>query len=159
MSSNRPTWNEYFMQMAELAKTRSTCLSRQVGAVIVKDKRVITTGYNGAPQWCRNCLELGCLRREAVSGTELANCRAAHAEQNAIDQAAKLGTSVDGATIYTTLQPCTSCAKSIINSGIRIVFYNGEYADGLGMTLMKEAGITLLRYDKGDDSIDGEIRS
>ncbi len=145
---SRPSWNEYFMQMAELTKTRSTCLSRQVGAVIVLDKRVMTTGYNGAPKDCLTCLTEGCLRKDSPSGTNLDNCRAAHAEKNAIDQAARFGISINNSTLYTTLQPCTSCAKSIINSGITTVVYNGSYSDKLGIYLLRQAGIKLTQFDK-----------
>lgn len=139
----RPSWNEYFMSIAELAKARSTCLSRQVGAVIVKDKRVISTGYNGAPVNCIDCTELGCLRKDSESGADLENCRAAHAEQNAIGQAARHGVSIDGATLYSTLQPCTSCSKSIINSGLECVVYQGDYTSNLGVELMKESGMRV----------------
>lgn len=144
----RPTWDKYFMDMAELAKTRSTCLSRHVGAVVVIDKRLVATGYNGAPKGCLDCITEGCLRKDSPSGTNLDNCRAAHAEQNAIDQAARFGISLDGSTMYTTLQPCTSCAKSIINSGIKRVVYNGSYNDKLGTKLMLQAGVSLHQFDK-----------
>ena len=122
---NRPSWDEYFMQMAELTAQRSTCLRRQVGAIIVKEKHIIATGYNGAPKGLPHCEELGgCLREklEIPSGERHELCRALHAEQNAIIQAATLGQSIEGATIYITHQPCIICAKMIINAGIsRIV--------------------------------------
>ena len=126
---NRPSWDEYFMQMAELTAKRSTCLRRNVGAIIVKDKHIIATGYNGAPKGLPHCEELGgCLRQKlgVPSGERHELCRALHAEQNAIIQAATLGQSIEGATIYVTHQPCIICAKMIINAGIsRIVVRSG----------------------------------
>ena len=117
----RKSWDEYFMEIAEIVKTRSTCLRRQVGAVIVKDNRIITTGYNGAPSGLRHCTDIGGCERERLhipSGQRHELCRALHAEQNAIIQAAKVGVSTEGATIYITLQPCVICAKMLVNAGI-----------------------------------------
>ena len=124
---DRPSWDEYFMQVVHLVKTRSTCLRRKVGAVIVKDKRILATGYNGAPIGCRHCEEVGCLRQKlnVPSGERHELCRAIHAEQNAIVQAARAGTSIDGATIYVSAQPCVICAKMLINSGIKRIVLKG----------------------------------
>ena len=144
----RPTWDEYFMQIVELIKTRSTCLRRQVGAVIVKDKRILATGYNGAPVGCQHCSEIGCLREKlnVPSGQRHELCRAIHAEQNAIVQAAYSGTSVKDATLYVTNQPCVLCAKLAINAGITRIVFSGEYPDELAMTLLNEAGIEVVNY-------------
>jgi len=145
----RPDWNQYFMDIAELVKTRSTCLRRQVGAVIVKDKRILTTGYNGAPSGMRHCLELGgCLRDQMniPSGERHELCRALHAEQNAIIQAAYHGISISGSTIYVTLQPCSLCAKMIVNAGIVRIVFKGSYPDDLSMAILEEAKIDLVNY-------------
>ena len=144
----RPSWDEYFMQIVELIKTRSTCLRRQVGAVIVKDKRILATGYNGAPVGCKHCSEIGCLREQlnVPSGQRHELCRAIHAEQNAIVQAAYSGTSVNGATLYVTTQPCVLCAKLAINAGITRIVFSGEYPDELSMTLLKESGIEVVKF-------------
>lgn len=139
----RPSWDEYFMKITHLVSQRSTCLRRRVGAVIVKDKRIISTGYNGAPKGLRHCLELGCLREqmEIPSGERHELCRGAHAEQNAIIQAAGSGTSMDGATMYCTNSPCSTCTKMIINAGIKKLVLGAEYPDKLGEELIREAGI------------------
>jgi len=145
----RPDWNQYFMDIAELVKTRSTCLRRQVGAVIVKDKRILTTGYNGAPSGMRHCLELGgCLREQmnVPSGERHELCRALHAEQNAIIQAAYHGISIEGGTMYVTLQPCSLCAKMAVNAGIEKIVFKGNYPDELSMAILEEAGIELVPY-------------
>jgi dCMP deaminase len=141
----RPSWDEYFMEIVDLIKSRSTCIRRQVGALIVKDKRILATGYNGAPTGCRHCTEIGCLRQKMgiPSGQRHELCRAIHAEQNAIVQAAYSGTSVAGGTLYVTHQPCVLCAKMIINAGIKRIVYRGEYPDELSMELLKEAGIEI----------------
>ena len=146
----RASWDEYFMQIAEIVKTRSTCLRRQVGAVIVKDKRIITTGYNGAPAGLAHCTELcGCDRQRlgVPSGERHELCRALHAEQNAIIQAAKLGISTEGATIYITLQPCVICAKMLINAGICRIVHQGEYPDALSKRILEEAKIEVVKMD------------
>ncbi|HPC99878.1 MAG TPA: cytidine/deoxycytidylate deaminase family protein [Acetivibrio sp.] len=148
----RPTWDEYFMQIVELIKTRSTCLRRQVGALIVKDKRILSTGYNGAPMGCKHCSEIGCLREQlkVPSGQRHELCRAIHAEQNAIVQAAYSGTSVKGGTLYVTNQPCVLCSKMIINAGIKKIVFNGDYPDELAMEMLKEAGIRVIKFEPGD---------
>ncbi|MFO7612688.1 MAG: cytidine/deoxycytidylate deaminase family protein [Clostridia bacterium] len=147
---SRPSWDEYFMQIVDLVKTRSTCIRRQVGALIVKDKRILTTGYNGAPAGVRHCEEIGCLRQQlsVPSGERHELCRAIHAEQNAIAQAAYSGISVKGSTMYVSLQPCSICAKLIINAGIKKLVFRGSYPDELSMSLLTEAGIELMNYDE-----------
>ncbi len=147
--SVRPTWDEYFMQIVELVKTRSTCLRRQVGALIVKDKRILASGYNGAPMGCKHCSETGCLRDQLniPSGERHELCRASHAEQNAIAQAAYSGISIKGGTLYVTHQPCVLCAKLAINSGIEKIIFKGAYPDSLAMDLLREGGIRVVKYD------------
>jgi dCMP deaminase len=142
----RPSWDEYFMNIARVAATRSNCLSRHVGAAIVKDRQIISTGYNGTPKGIKNCNEGGCPRcwSMAESGTRLDECLCVHAEENAIVQAACNGTSIQGATLYTTFCPCSYCAKSIINAGIKRVVYREAYAmDQITQRLFAEAGIEL----------------
>ena len=144
--TERPDWDHYFMMMAELTATRSTCLRRKVGAVIVKDKHIIATGYNGAPRGLTHCTDTGkCIRNEMgiPSGERHELCRALHAEQNAIIQAATLGQSIEGATIYITIQPCIICAKMIINSGIDRIVIRGGYPDQIAVDMLEEAGITI----------------
>jgi len=136
------------MDIVDLIKTRSTCLRRQVGALIVKDKRILSSGYNGAPMGCKHCEELGCIRDKLKipSGQRHELCRAIHAEQNAIVQAAYSGTSVKDATLYVTDQPCVLCAKMAINSGIKKIVFRGDYPDELAMELLKEAGIRIVKF-------------
>ncbi|MCR4804867.1 MAG: cytidine/deoxycytidylate deaminase family protein [Clostridia bacterium] len=143
--NKRPTWDEYFMEMAELARQRSTCLRRAVGAVIVKNNRVIATGYNGVPKGIRHCEETGCLRQQmnVPSGKMHELCRGLHAEQNAIIQAACMGGGVEGATLYCTTQPCVICTKMIINAGIRRVVIKESYPDELAQEMAKEAGLII----------------
>lgn len=144
----RASWDEYFMEIVEVVKTRSTCLRRQVGAVIVKDNRIITTGYNGAPSHLKHCTELGGCERQKMgipSGERHELCRALHAEQNAIIQAAKLGNTTEGATIYVNVQPCVICAKMIINAGIIRVVYKGDYPDEMSKEMLEEANIELVK--------------
>ncbi len=144
----RPSNDEYFMEMAQLVSSRSTCLRRKVGAVIVKEKRVLSTGYNGSPKGTRHCEELGCIRVKlnVPSGTRHELCRGVHAEQNAVTQAAYFGVSVDGATIYTTTYPCSMCAKILINAGIKEIVYSEGYADDLSKELLEEAKIKLREF-------------
>jgi dCMP deaminase len=150
MISVRPSWDEYFIDIVELVKKRSTCLRRQVGALIVKDKRILTTGYNGPPVNCKHCMETGCLRDELniPSGQRHEICRAVHAEQNAIVQAAYSGISVKNGTIYVTAQPCVLCAKMIINAGIEKIVFKGDYPDTLAMELLKEAGVRVVKFEE-----------
>lgn len=143
----RPSWDEYFMGMAELTAERSTCLRRQVGAVIVQDKHIVATGYNGAPRGLPHCEEKGgCLREElgVPAGERHELCRALHAEQNAIIQAATLAQSIDGATIYITHQPCIICAKMIINAGIQRIVVKDGYPDELSVEMLAEAGLRIV---------------
>jgi len=144
----RPSWDEYFMKIAHLVAERSTCLRRRVGAIIVKDKRIISTGYNGAPRGVAHCLDTGCLReqRGIPSGERQELCRGAHAEQNAIIQAASSGVSMEGATMYSTTAPCSTCAKMIINAGIRRLVLGGRYPDSLGEALIEEAGVETIYH-------------
>lgn len=147
--NNRPNWDEYFMEMAELARTRTTCLRRGVGAVIVKDNRVMATGYNGAPAGVAHCEETGCLRQQmnVPSGKCHELCRGLHAEQNAIIQAARHGQNISGGTLYCTTQPCVICSKMIINAGIKRIVIKEVYPDELGVGMLKEAGITIELID------------
>lgn len=145
---NRPTWDEYYMEMAELAAKRSTCLRRNVGAVIVKDNHAVATGYNGAPKGLKHCVEVGgCLREQlqVPSGQRHELCRALHAEQNAIIQAAALGQSVEGGTIYITHQPCVICSKMIINAGIRRIVVKEGYPDEMAVETLAEAGLKAVK--------------
>lgn len=147
---NRPSWDEYFMQMAELTAKRSTCMRRQVGAIIVKDKHIIATGYNGAPKGLPHCDELGgCYRQKlgVPSGERHELCRALHAEQNAIIQAAVYGQSIEGATIYVTHQPCVICAKMIINAGIKRIVVRNGYPDELAQTMVEDANLKIEMLD------------
>jgi dCMP deaminase len=136
------------MRMAELAATRSTCLRRQVGAVIVKDKKVLATGYNGAPSGLKHCLDIGCLRDELgiPSGERHELCRATHAEQNAIVQAAMFGVSIKDATMYSTTQPCILCTKLIINAGIKKLVIKDSYPDEMSLQMLNEAKIEIQIY-------------
>lgn len=145
----RPTWDEYFMDIANLIKTRSTCLRRQIGALVVKDKKILSTGYNGAPKGCRHCAETGCLREKLgiPSGQRHELCRAIHAEQNAIIQAAQSGVSLEGSTMYVTNQPCMLCAKMIINAGIIKIVFKGDYPDEMAMNMLKEACVEVVKCE------------
>jgi len=143
----RPSWDEYFMEMALLTAKRSTCMRRNVGAVIVQEKHIIATGYNGAPKGIPHCEEIGgCLREKQniPSGERHELCRALHAEQNAIIQAATLAQSIEGASIYITHQPCVICAKMIINAGIKRIVVREGYPDKLAVDLLAEAGLKIV---------------
>lgn len=145
-------WDRRFMEMTELVATWSSCYKadRQVGAIITKDKRILTTGYNGAGAGIKSCKERKeCMRQRLgiESGTRHELCYAVHAEQNAIIQSAKLGISVDGATLYCTHQPCSICAKMIINSGIKRVIFRSGYPDEFSMEMFNEAGLTVEKYE------------
>lgn len=150
MRAQRPDWDEYFMQIARIASLRSNCMKRKVAAVIVKDRRIISTGYNGTPRGVKNCNEGGCPRCNsfADSGTALGECFCSHAEENAIVQAAYHGISVSKATLYTTYSPCLICTKMIVNAGILEVVYNLDYPLGeVARDLMAEAGVTMRQID------------
>jgi dCMP deaminase len=149
MKNNRPTWDFYFMEIARIVSKRSTCKRRNVGAVAVKDKRILSTGYNGAPIGLTHCIDSGCLRERLniASGERHELCRGLHAEQNAIIQAAYHGVSINGADIYSTHLPCSICIKMIINAGIERVYYLDGYSDDLAMELVNESGIILKKVD------------
>ena len=142
---NRPSWDEYFMRIAEEVAERSTCIRRKVGAIIVKDKRILSTGYNGAPKGVPHCTPEPCLRHTSIvpSGVRHELCRGLHAEQNAIIQAACYGVPIDGAVIYVTNQPCIICTKMLINCGISHFLYRHPYRDPLAKEMMEEAGVTV----------------
>ena len=146
-------WDKRFMEMAEVVSTWTSCArkGRAIGAVIVKDKRILTTGYNVAPAGIMSCRDKGyCMRDQLgiASGTQQEKCFAVHAEQNAIAQAAKLGVSVDGATMYVTHQPCTICTRIIINSGIKRIVYKHPYPDKFSVELLEEAGVELIKFEE-----------
>ncbi|NLM39551.1 MAG: cytidine deaminase [Firmicutes bacterium] len=144
----RPSWDEYFMQIADLVSTRSTCLRRQVGALLVKERRIIATGYNGAPRGLPHCAEVGCLRQQLgiPSGERHEICRGIHAEQNAILQAALYGVSTEGAVLYCTTQPCAQCTKILINAGVSRIVYCGDYPDPLAQELLQQADVVVERW-------------
>ena len=149
---SRPSWDEYFMTLADQVATRTTCLRRGVGAIIVKDRRILATGYNGAPAGIRHCCEVGCLRKElgVPSGQRHEICRGLHAEQNAIIQAARYGIDISGASIYITTQPCVVCAKMLINAGITEIIYQNPYPDDLSMEMLAESGILLRTFSRSE---------
>ncbi len=145
--TGRPSWDSYFMDIARTVATRSTCLRRKVGAVLVRDKRILATGYNGAPSRLAHCLEAGCLReqRGVPAGERHEICRGSHAEQNVLAQAARYGTAVDGAILYCTNEPCVICTKLLINAGIVEVVYEADYPDQLARDIRAEAGLRVRR--------------
>ena len=145
--NERPSWEKYFMDIAFLVAKRSTCLRRSVGAVLVKNKRILATGYNGAPSGIRHCSETGCLRERlnVPSGEKHELCRGIHAEQNSIIQAAFHGVSIKGATLFCTNLPCSICAKMIINAGITRIYFHDGYADAMSEEMLKEAGVEVIR--------------
>lgn len=146
----RPDWDTYFMEMASLASRRSSCLRRAVGAVLVRDKRLLATGYNGVPSGVTHCEMTGCLREklQVPSGERHELCRGLHAEQNAIIQAALHGVSTKGAVLYCTTLPCIICAKMLINAGVRKVYYLDGYSDSLTGEMLAEVGLELLRLER-----------
>jgi dCMP deaminase len=141
----RPSWDSYFMEIAGVIAERSTCLRRKVGAVLVKDKRLLTTGYNGAPAGLEHCRETGCLRQihNIPSGERHEFCRGLHAEQNAIIQGAIHGVSIKGADLYCTHHPCSMCAKMLVNAGIKRVVLKENYPDPLAVEIFQEAGVKV----------------
>jgi dCMP deaminase len=143
----RPSWDEYFLEMTKLVAKRSTCLRRSVGAVLVKDKRILATGYNGAPRGLKHCIDLGCMREKLKipSGERHELCRALHAEQNALIQASLYGISVAGSTLYATNQPCVICAKMLINAGIKEIVIAAGYPDKMAADLLKQAKIKIRK--------------
>lgn len=143
----RPDWDSYFLELTDVVKKRSTCLRRQVGAIIVKDNHILSTGYNGVPTKITHCSEVGCLREKlkVPSGERHELCRGLHAEQNAIIQAALHGVSIKDATIYTNTKPCSICTKMIINAGIKRIVYQIDYSDKLADELLAETDIELVK--------------
>ena len=143
----RPSWDEYFLEMAQLVSKRSTCLRRSVGAVLVRNKRILATGYNGAPSGLKHCIEKACMRLKLniPSGQRHELCRALHAEQNALIQSSLHGISVKGATLYATTQPCVICAKMLINAGIVEIVITQGYPDKLAMEFLKQAKIKIRK--------------
>lgn len=141
----RPSWDDYFLRIATEVAKRSTCLRRAVGAVLVRNKRILATGYNGAPQGLPHCAETGCLRqqKQVPSGERHELCRGLHAEMNVLIQAAKYGITIEGAVLYCTTAPCSLCAKMLINSGITRVVAMGSYPDTMGQDMLREAGVIL----------------
>jgi len=146
----RKSWDEYFMSIAELVAERSTCLRRHVGAVIVKNKRILATGYNGAPSGVAHCEEVGCLREKLKipAGERHEICRGTHAEQNAIIQAATFGVDISGAVIYSTHQPCFICTKMLINAHISKIIFKNKYPDKLAMEMLEQAKIPCIQLKK-----------
>ena len=143
----RPSWPEYFMSIAKLVAKRSTCLRRKVGAVLVKDKRILATGYNGAPTGIRHCKDVGCLRErlKVKPGERHELCRGLHAEQNVIIQAAYYGAITKGTTLYATHMPCIICSKMLINAGVKKIFFLEGYPDPLADEMLSEANIEVVR--------------
>ncbi|MGE5370499.1 MAG: deoxycytidylate deaminase [Solirubrobacterales bacterium] len=144
----RPSWDEYFSELAQIISKRSTCRRRQVGALLVKGDRIIATGYNGSPQGMAHCLDIGCLREqlEIPSGHRYELCRGVHAEQNAIINAAIYGVSTIDSVLYCTTQPCILCARMIINAGVRRVVHQGDFQDELSLQFFREAGVEVVEY-------------
>ena len=149
-------WDRYFMKIAEVVAERSTCLRRHVGAVLVKDKQILSTGYNGAPKGLPHCREVGCLREQlkVPSGQRHELCRGLHAEQNAIIQAAVHGVSIAGSVAYINITPCIVCAKMLINADVRTIVVSEFYADKLALAMLQQAGVELYRLDEHDQRID-----
>lgn len=154
LNRKRPDWEVYFLKIAQLASTRSTCIRRHVGAVLVKEKKILATGYNGVPSGISHCADVGCLRNEEQipSGQRHELCRGLHAEQNAILQAAYHGVSIQGSVLFCTNFPCVICSKMLINAGIRQIFYLEGYPDPLSETMLNEAGMELHRIEMEDDT-------
>ena len=147
----RPSWDEYFIEIADVVAKRSNCVSRKVGAVITVDNQIVSTGYNGAPKGLHHCVDAGgCLRKlnKIESGTRQEICRAVHAEQNAIISAAVKGVSIKGGTLYTNTYPCSICTRMIINAEIKKIVYDSDYSDPLAKEMLEESGIKVLRLKK-----------
>lgn len=150
MVTNRPSWDTYFMDIAHLVATRATCPRRQVGAVIIRDRRILATGYNGAPRGLSHCPSGGPEHDWPLGCMKAGHCiRSLHAEQNALLQAAMLGIACEGASMYVTCQPCNACAKMIINAGIERVTYEGDYPDPFSLELFRESQLEVFRYVAG----------
>jgi dCMP deaminase len=153
--TDRPSWQKYFMEMAYLAALRGTCLRRKVGAVLVRDNQILSTGYNGSPKNIAHCKETGCLREKlnVPSGEKHELCRGVHAEQNAIIQCAINGSSTKHAVLYCTNQPCSICARLIINAEIRVVYISEKYPDKLAEAMFAEAGVEMIFYNRETGSM------
>ena len=151
--AGRPTWDEYFLKIAAEVAKRSTCLRRQVGAVLVLQKRILATGYNGAPSGLPHCEEVGCLRErlQVPSGERHELCRGLHAEQNAFLQAARHGIRIEGSSLYCTTHPCIVCSKMLINAGVRRVVILGDYPDAMSKQMLADAGVTVEVFRPSDD--------
>jgi dCMP deaminase len=149
-TSKRLPWDEYFMEITNVIAKRSTCMKRKVGAVIVKERRVLSTGYNGAPKGLAHCEAVGCIRMEMKipSGQRHELCRGLHAEQNAIIQAAWDGVKIQGSTLYCTCQPCVICVKMMINAGILRVVFEGDYPDDLAANMLIESGLEICKMEE-----------
>jgi dCMP deaminase len=143
--AKRPSWDEYFMSIARQVATRATCLRRQIGAVLVLDKRILCTGYNGPPSGLPHCDQIGCLREQlnVPSGERHELCRGLHAEMNAFLQASKHGIRIDGATLYCTHHPCILCSKMLINAGVRRVVISDDYPDELSKEMLAAGGVAV----------------
>ncbi|MEA3305685.1 MAG: dCMP deaminase family protein [Candidatus Omnitrophota bacterium] len=157
--SVRPGWDEYFLEIAGLISKRSTCLRRQVGALLVKDKRILATGYNGTPKGLPHCLDIGCLREQLgiPSGERQELCRGLHAEQNALLQASLHGVRVDGSVLYCTNQPCIICAKMLINAGIKEVIILRGYPDKMAVEFFDQANIIIRTPGKNNKNERGSL--
>lgn len=148
----RPSWDEYFLSIAEDVSTRATCMRRRVGAILVKDKRILTTGYNGAPRGMKHCSDIGCIREEmkVPSGERHELCRGLHAEMNALIQAAAHGISVEGAVLYCTNLPCVLCSKMLINAGVKKIVIRERYPDELSDAMLREAKVEIKIKKKSE---------
>jgi dCMP deaminase len=148
IENDRPSYDEYFMEMAHIVSKRSTCLRRKVGALLVKDKHILSTGYNGAPKGLKHCFEVSCIREhmDIPSGERHELCRGLHAEQNAIIQAAVFGVSITNSILYCTNTPCVVCVKMLINAGVREIVYSGEYPDDLAKKMLGESNLKIKRF-------------
>lgn len=146
----RPSYDEYFMEMAYVVSKRSTCLRRKVGAILVKDKHILSTGYNGAPKGLNHCEEVGCLRKKTnvPSGERHEICRGLHAEQNAIIQSAVFGVSIKNSSLYCTNTPCVVCSKMLINAGVKEIVFDGNYPDDLAKKMLNESSIKIRKFNK-----------
>ncbi|MGE5423321.1 MAG: deoxycytidylate deaminase [Ignavibacteriales bacterium] len=158
MVRSRPTWDEYFSELAQIVARRSTCLRRNVGALLVKEDRIIASGYNGAPQGIQHCLDIGCLREDMgiPSGERYELCRGVHAEQNAIINAARYGVSTIDSVLYCTTQPCMLCARMLINAGVKRIVHQGDFSDDISLQFFKEANVEVLEFRNKVAEIDGD---
>jgi dCMP deaminase len=149
MAEERPSWDQYFMSITEVISQRATCVKRKVGAIIVKENQILSTGYNGAPKGLAHCEKVGCMRKDLniPSGERHELCRGLHAEQNAIIQAAWHGVKIEGGTMYCTYQPCLICVKMMLNAGIKELIYRGLYPDKLAADMLKESKMKVRKIE------------